>query len=132
MKINNDIIDPVEKTLARRFREQREVEALHAPAFPTGQELLIRASADAAISGAWLNAVPKFALAASVLLAVFLYLKPTVSQDPGELYADIMGANTVATDSLLSLSGTLAPQSLEVPGLFDFDSSFDDTFDARQ
>lgn len=129
MKNDSDIGDPADQALARRFHQLRASETLHAPEFPTQRKLLERMSTDTAVSGAWLNAVPKFALAASVLVALFLYLNPTAQQNPGDLYADIMGANIVATDSLLSLSITVAPQSTSLPGLFDFDASFDSTFD---
>ena len=131
MKIDKDISDPLERTLARRFQQLRETEALQVPVFPTDQELRRRVSEDAAIPATWLNAVPRFALVASVLVAVFLYFNSGTEQNPGDLYADIMGANTVATDSLLSLSRAEAPQSTAVPGLFDFETSFDDTFDTN-
>ena len=131
MKFDNDTSDPAEQTLARRFQQLRETEAVHAPAFPTEQELRERVSEDAAVPRIWLRAVPKFALAASVLVAVFLYLKPVAQQNPGDLYADIMSANAIATDSLLSLSSTIAPQSTSVPGLFDFDASLDGAFDTN-
>jgi len=131
MKIDNGINGPVDQALARRFRQLREAEAVDTPVFPTDQELQLRMSTNTVVRGAWVKTVPKFALAASVLIAVFLYLNPGAEQNPAQLYADVMSANTVATDSLLSLTSTIAPQNTGLPGFFDFNVSFDDSFETN-
>jgi hypothetical protein len=113
--------NPGDGELARRFRQLRQEDAAKAPSFPSQEQFKLRPPVDTAtaFSGvAW-----KMAVAASVVaVTVALVIKPA-QQDPGALYANIMSANNMATDSLLSVSQSTLPAMLSLPEVLELDVS---------
>jgi hypothetical protein len=60
-------------------------------------------------------------VAAAVLVIVSILMTRPAPQDPGVLYADIMSANTMATDQLMLVSQGASPEMSSMPGIFEID-----------
>jgi len=111
-----------DQALAQRFSQLRRSELSELPAPPTAQALAARAGAAAGAqsrSGLWR---PSLALAASVLFATVVLVQwPGEQADPAGLYADIMAGASFTTDPLLQVSYSVAPETLSLPGVLEFD-----------
>lgn len=111
-----------DQQLAARFAQLRRSELADLPAPPTEQALTAQAEKVGSTqnwSGLWR---PSLALAASVLFAsVVLVQWPGPQTDPAALYADIMAGASFSTDPLLQVSYGVAPETVNLPGVFEFD-----------
>lgn len=108
--------DKLERELAGRFAAMRREDSHGSPAFPAESELLARQPATGQDRGgrAWKISAVAAGLAA---LAVMVAYEPP--QDPGELYVDIMSANTMATDQLLVASPGALPGMSGLPEVYE-------------
>jgi hypothetical protein len=97
----------------------RREDAVQAPDFP---DVAMLAGREPVIAGREACGVmPKVAAAAAVVsVAVFLMRGPA-PQDPAVLYADLMSANSIATDTLLSVSVGTLPGMLSLPDVYEME-----------
>lgn len=110
---------PQDRELARRFKQMRQHEALDLPDLLAEDALAAREPIN--IRSGFYGAVPKVAAALAVV-AVWGVL--TIARSPGDpvsVYADIMNANTMATDQLMSVSRVALPETMDMPGAYDLD-----------
>ncbi|MFT4518100.1 MAG: hypothetical protein ACI9JM_000477 [Halioglobus sp.] len=117
----NNTPDNEEGALAGRFKQMRQADSAMVPAFPTQQQFEAQQPVEAttAFSGAsW-----KMAVAASVVAVTAVVMNQPVAEDPAALYADIMNANTMTTDSLLRVSDGTLPEMVNLQNAFDIGTS---------
>lgn len=107
-----------EQCLEQLFGQMRRDEMAQAPAFPDESALSQRGALTTARPGS--RTAPKVAAAIALLAALSLLLsREPAPQDPAQLYAAIMSANTLTTDTLLSVSPGTLPGMAELPEVFD-------------
>jgi hypothetical protein len=116
MDIREDTAD--EQRLGQLFGQMRREEMAQAPAFPS-EATLSQRGAPASAPPRY-RATPKVAAAIALLAALLLLLtRDPTPQDPAQLYEDIMSANTLATDTLLSVSPGTLPGMAELPEIYE-------------
>jgi hypothetical protein len=113
MNDKHDTAGQQDRELSRRFRQMRQADAEQVPDFPREEELAERSPITATIQ--------KVAVAAAVVVTVGILMTRPPEQDPGELYADIMNANSMATDQLMLVSDGVLPELISMPGVYEFD-----------
>jgi hypothetical protein len=122
MHIRNDTATQQELELARRFSQLRREVAMDLPEIPDQEELAARTPVG---SKDWLyRAIPKVALALVVTVTSIVLLNRSSAPDPGAVYADIMAANAVATDQLMSATLGTLPETFSTDGVDEFDLLF--------
>ena len=102
--------------VAELFTRMRQEDRQHLPPAPTLAALQRR---QPAVAAPWQGHLGKVAVAASLALALGLWISHTPVQNAGAMYADIMAANTMETDALLVVSQAVLPESSALPGLYD-------------
>jgi hypothetical protein len=108
-----------DRELSRRFGQMRQQDTEQVPAFPSEKELVKRSPI---IGGSQLYPrVQKIAVAAAVIVAVGIFMNNPSPQDPAALYAEIMNANSMATDQLMLVSQVTAPEMLSAPGIYEIE-----------
>ena len=114
----NKTPDTQDDALAGRFKQMRQADSALAPAFPTQQEL--ETQQPVAVAFGFSAAPWKMAVAASVVaVTAVVMMNQTVSEDPAVLYADIMNANAMTTDSLMRVSVGMLPERISLRSAFD-------------
>lgn len=115
-----------EKELHRLFIQMRREDAAQAPDFP---DATVLAEHEPVVVGRMgYRVMPKLAAAAAVAAIAILVLREPTPQDPAVLYADVMNANSIATDALLSVSLGALPGMASLPEVYEME----DSGDARQ
>lgn len=112
-----------EKELGLLFQQMRREDAAQLPDFPDAAVLAGRETI--ALGHRAYSAMPKFAAAAAVALMAILLLREPVPQDPAMLYAEVMNANSIATDTLLLVSPGTLPGMVSLPDDYELDFSAD-------
>ena len=109
--------DQQERELAWQFAVMRREDRDALPPLPEEQELLQRTSLKSGIrSPVWIRQI-----AAVLVLAVTAgyWITRERTADPADLYVSIIGANAIATDSLLLVSQGILPETSHPPGLYE-------------
>ncbi len=105
--------------LNRLFEQMRREDAVQAPDFP---DVAMLAGREPVVAGREAYGVmPKVAAAAAVVAVAVFLLRGPAPQDPAVLYADLMSANSIATDTLLSVSPGTLPGMLSLPDVYEMD-----------
>ena len=105
--------------LNRLFEQMRREDAVQAPDFP---DVAMLAGREPVIAGREAYGVmPKVAAAAAVAAVAVFLMRGPAPQDPAVLYADLMSANSIATDTLLSVSPGTLPGMLSLPDVYEMD-----------
>jgi hypothetical protein len=118
----NNIPDTQDNVLAGRFKQMRQADVALAPAVPTQQQL--GSVQPLARTSGLLGAPWKMAVAASMVAVTAVMLNQTVSEDPAVLYASIMNANAITTDSLMRVSNGTLPERGNLQSTFDIGRPF--------
>lgn len=114
----NNTPDTQDDALAGRFKQMRQADSALAPAFPTQQQL--EKQEPVAVASGFSGAPWKMAVAASVVaVAAVVMMNQTASEDPAVLYASIMNANAMTTDSLMRVSDSTLPERGALQSAFD-------------
>lgn len=121
MNDRKDTDEKVDRVLAGRFARMRQEDRADLPDFP-GEDTL-RALGSVPASSRRERHWWKVAAVAAAITAAAVLFAPVSPHDPGELYADIMLANTIATDQLMLPSPGTLPEVSGLPGLYDIDTS---------
>ena len=119
MNDKQDSASQQDRELSRRFMQMRQADAERVPHSPTEEELAERSPIIAASQRH--SSVSKIAVAAAIVVAVSVLMTRPPEQDPGELYADIMAANSMATDQLMLVSDGVLPELISMPGVYEID-----------
>ena len=119
MNDRKDSGDRLDRSLAASFARMKQEDQANLPAFPDMDRLRQTAPASNAARREryWWRAA---GLAAAITVAAVL-LMPSPAPDPGELYADIMQANSMTTDQLMLPSPGILPEVTGLPGVYDID-----------
>jgi hypothetical protein len=112
--------------LAERFKLMRRADSALVPAFPTQQ--LLETQPPVAVTSAFSGAPWKMALAASVVAVTAVVMNQPALEDSAALYADIMNANAMTTDSLLRVSDGTLPEMVSLHSAFYIGTSLVGTF----
>lgn len=105
------------QSLEQFFGQMRREDAEQSPEFPDTAMLMRRDPLPLAHSS--YSAIPKTAAAIAVLAAfVVLLSREPAQQDPALLYTQVMGANNIATDTLLSVSPGTLPGMTSLPDVY--------------
>ena len=105
--------------LHRVFEQMRGEDATQAPDFP---DMAMLEGRKPVIAGHKAYGVmPKVAAAAAVAAVAVFLLRGPAPQDPAVLYADLMRANNIATDTLLSVSPGTLPGMLSLPDMYEME-----------
>ena len=123
MKHKHDTASQRDRELSRRFAQMRQADAERVPDFPSEEELAQR-SPIRAVNPLY-SRVRKVAVAAAVVVTVSILMTRPAPQDPGVLYADIMSANTMATDQLMLVSQGASPEMISLPGTYEINLPVD-------
>lgn len=123
MNDKQDSASQQDRELSRRFMQMRQADAERVPHSPTEEELAERSPIIAASQRH--SSVRKIAVAAAIVVAVSVLMTRPPEQDPGELYADIMSANSMATDQLMLVSQSVSPEMVNMPGVYEIDLPVD-------
>lgn len=115
--INSDNENDSDGDLRRLFQQMRHEDAGQAPGFP---DVALLAAREPVVAGhAPYLTVPKIAAAAAVAALAILLLREPAPQDPAVLYAEIMSASSIATDTMLSVSPGTLPGMLGMPDVYE-------------
>ena len=123
MNHKHDTASQQERELFRRFTQMRQLDAEQVPDFPSEEELAQRSPIPAV--NPHYSSVRKVAVAAAVVVTVSILITRPAPQDPGALYADIMSANTMATDQLMLVSQGASPEMISLPGIYEIELPVD-------
>jgi hypothetical protein len=105
--------------LNRLFEQMRREDAVQAPDFP---DVAMLAGREPVVAGREAYGVmPKLAAAAAVAAVAVFLMRGPAPQDAAVLYADLMSANSIATDTLLSVSPGTLPGMLSLPDVYEMD-----------
>jgi hypothetical protein len=121
MNDKHDTAGQQDRELSRRFRQMRQADAGQVPDFPREEELAEGSPITA--TNRLFPTIQKVAVAAAVVVTVGILMTRPPEQDPGELYADIMNANSMATDQLMLVSDGVLPELISMPGVYEIDWS---------
>ncbi len=119
MKLEQDTASQQDRELSRRFRQMRQADTQRVPDFPSEEELAERSPVRAV--NPLYSRVRKIAVAAAVVVAVSILMTKPPPEDPGALYADIMNANSMATDQFMLVSDSVSPEMISMPGIYEID-----------
>jgi hypothetical protein len=108
-----------DRELARRFRQMRREDAARLPDIPCEEELAARRPL-ASNDRQYVTPV-RVAAAITVVVVCGVLMLTSAPPDPGVLYADIMAANPITTDQLLSASPGTLPEMIDTVGVDEFD-----------
>lgn len=123
MRNKDDTNSQTEQQLADLFSRMRREDGENLPAFPDWQELAARRSM--LVKNRPLAVLPKVAAAAVLVIATGVLVSNQSRQDPGELYASIMDANSIATDQLMLVSPGTSPETTPLPDISEFGLYFE-------
>lgn len=112
-----------DRELSRRFMQMRQADAERMPDSPSEEELAARSPIIVARQRH--SSIRKIAVAAAIVVAVSVFITRPPEQDPGELYADIMNVNNMATDQLMLVSESVSPEMISMPGVYEIDMPAD-------
>ena len=118
MNHKHDTASQQDRELFRRFGQMRQADAERVPDCPSEEELAERSPI---VAGQRYPRVQKFAVAAAVIVTVGVLMTRPAPQDPGALYADIMNANSMATEELMLVSEGVLPEMTSMPDVYDID-----------
>lgn len=110
--------DLEERELARRFAQLRLEERADTPDFPVVQTL--QRDNEVPVVRRY-RLIEAGALAASLALVVLFVSESPLQEDPGEIYASIMGTSEITTDQLMLVSPGTLPEVTAVPGIYEID-----------
>ena len=110
--MNNDAeMDAIDRELKRQFGELRTEQKPHVPAFPGKEHLLQQVDQPSPAVGM----LPRVAAGFVLIVASGLFFSQigpggsAETQDPAQIYAEIMNSQTLDSDQLLMVSADLMP-----------------------